>query len=170
VQSDDLVTNNIVARGEVGWDGDGPGVVCGDQVVGGPSSRVGPREPTLLVKLCPRQGGGGSGTAVTIAGSYVVDDRPSWLLAYRPVDSWTVALRVNIPFVGGRPCVPVEGGRASSLDFHIGTVARTLLVAHDRACGKSVRAHKPIVQVICLPTHRLGYRVLVRKSGVPPLV
>ena len=73
MQGDDLVTDDVVARGEVGRDGNGPGVVVGDQLVGGPVAGVGARDPAGLGELDPLEGGGGDGAAVAVAGGDVVN-------------------------------------------------------------------------------------------------
>lgn len=76
VQRNDLVADDIVASGQVGRDGDGPGIVRGDQVVGSKSAGVRAGNPTLLVELCPFEVGRGSGATVAVTCSNIVDDGP----------------------------------------------------------------------------------------------
>jgi hypothetical protein len=38
VECDNLVAEDIVSRGDVGWNGDRPGIVVGDQIIGSPFS------------------------------------------------------------------------------------------------------------------------------------
>lgn len=69
MHGDDLVAEDVRARGEAVGHGDGPGVVVGDQVCGSP--RLGVQVDTGLVNLDPLQGGLVDGGAGIVGGATV---------------------------------------------------------------------------------------------------
>lgn len=74
MQGNDLVAQDVVAGGEALGDVDGPGVVVGDELVGGPLVGGGV-EDTRLVELEEAQGGLVGLGAVALALREVVEDR-----------------------------------------------------------------------------------------------
>jgi hypothetical protein len=130
VQSDDLVTDNVVARGDVG-EGQVPGEVVLDEVVGGPGSWVAAGLPGAGLDLGPLQAGGADGAAVAVAGRNVL---------------------LNGANMADRPGVPLESDLAAGLDGNVGTVALTLLVANNGCSAKAVRGDEPVVEVVGLPS------------------
>lgn len=71
MHGDDLVAEDVRARGQAVGDGDGPGVVVGDQVRGGP--RLGVQVDAGLVNLDPLEGGLVDGGAGVVGGATVGD-------------------------------------------------------------------------------------------------
>lgn len=69
VHGDDLVAEDVRAGGQAVGDGDGPGVVVGDQVRGSP--RLGVQVDTSLVNLDPLEGGLVDGGAGIVGGATV---------------------------------------------------------------------------------------------------
>lgn len=75
MQSDDLVTENVVSRGNISWDGDRPGVVVGDQGIRCPASRYGSViEKSNSIDLEELQSSLVGRGAVTIAVCEVIND------------------------------------------------------------------------------------------------
>lgn len=111
VQSDRLVAEDVLARGDAGGDGDDPRVVVGDHVVGCPcAGRVGAVNETGLVDLVELELALVDGGAVVTAGSKVVDHRTA---------------------VGLGPIAPLEFQGVSGCHAHVYAAWGCSLVADD---------------------------------------
>lgn len=111
VKGDDLVTSDVVAWCNVAWDGRGPGVVVGNQLVRGPGAwNGGVADKSTLVDLEPLQSGFVGILTFGRALGKVGDD-------------WAV--------VAVWPDSPLEGDLATSLDWGVGTSGGSVQVADD---------------------------------------
>lgn len=75
VESDNLMTSDVVSRSEIGWDSSGPGVVVGNHLVGSPGSgNSGVIYQTSFVNLEEFKSGLVNGSTVSVAVGKVGDD------------------------------------------------------------------------------------------------
>lgn len=65
---------------------------------------------------------------------------------------------------------PFESNLASWLDGYTCTIALAQLVAHDIHASKAIRRNEAVVQIIRLPSHSRGNRILVSQRSIPTLV
>lgn len=131
VQCDDLVTKDVVARGHVLGDRDGPAVVGGDELIGCPVAGLGGViEHALGGNLVEFQGGLVGGGAFAVAIREIVDDRA--VMGLGPIGP--------LEFdggAGGYSGVELSGGGAFVADdVWVGEVARIdvtgIFVLRDR--------------------------------------
>jgi hypothetical protein len=148
VQRDDFVANDVVTRGNIG-EGQVPGEVVGNQVIGSPLTGVAARLPGLGRNLGPLQARRVDGTAVAVARRNVLLNRAD---------------------VADGPGIPLESDLAAGLDGYVGTVALALLVADNGRGAKGIRRDEAVVEVVGLPANGGRNGVLVLESSVPALV
>jgi hypothetical protein len=141
VQGNDLVTENIVARGDAAGDGNSVAVVVADEVVGSPGAgNVAVIDKTGFVDLEELQRGLVHGSAVTVAVSKVCDD-------------WTV-VRLG-------PLSPLKLNIATSLDRGREGSVLGILVADNVTARVGGTVDEAVVGGILKPTDVVGEGVLV---------
>lgn len=133
VHGNNLVAEDVVAGGEGGGDGSGPGVVVGDEVLGSPD--LGGQVDAGLVNLDPLEGVLVGRGAVTVALGDVCEDGS--LVGFRP----------------GRP-EEVDGAAGGNLDGSLAGCG--VLVAVDVGGLVGVGGHESVVEVLSVPTGDLG--------------
>lgn len=75
MESNNLMTNDIVSRSDIGWDGSSPGVVVGNHLVGSPGSgNGGVVNQSTLVNLEEFKSGLVNSSTVSVAVGKVGDD------------------------------------------------------------------------------------------------
>ena len=130
VESDGLVAEDVVAGGEGGRDGDGPGVVVGNHLVGSPAVGV-----ASLVNLDPLEsrlvGISAVGSALGNVGDHGTD-------------------------VAGGPVGPLEVDLSAGLDGGRGGGCLGVLVADDVSLAVGVGGNEAVVEVLSGPSRGGG--------------
>lgn len=151
VKRDDLVTENVVARGDVLGDLYEPGACVGNEHIRRPGTRVRPVEVTDLVDLEKLERGLVNGLAVAVAVGQVVQNGP--LVRVGPGDG------------------PLDGDGVARVDRCVAACWSGVLVADDVARLIGIWGDKAVVSVGSRPAYhdrRIGFvRVAGRVVALP---